>query len=302
MTSIVRVVVDGWTWHTGQHDNVADAREMLLQALKSSALPHRANFIVTPGGFVRTRFGFGEIKGGWTSEHHFDRLKTPGAEVVERLLTKEVKMLLGERTKYLTIGVDLNNTDDKFSDETHAELVAVVDTESAQIVHWTGKSYPTTGKYDQSRTLVQAPLSSHCFACGGDRVLVLGCHDLHLFSCRGHRSASGRTHKERRSAAMMDLARKFEPSIVLHHPHKTYSPRVWQSAWGSLRKRLGTVKSWASGIAFCGKPDCEEKWQKYWTIDRTCAATCSEDVLDVTVEGFECMVETKWKKWAGADA
>lgn len=300
---IVRIVVNGRTWQSGQHDNVDDAKRMLLEALTSCTWPttNQAKFIVTPGGFVRIPFQFEDIKGGWESEHHFDLLKVPGTDAVKRLLTKEVLHYLVDRAKFLTIGIDLNNTDDKFSDETHAELVALVDVRLGEVVHWTGKSYPTMGKNDQSRTLVQAPPQSHCFAHGRDQVLILGCHDLYMFGCRGRPSASkldaSRTHKERRRAAMLELAQEFEPRIVLHHPHTTYSPRIWQSAWGALRKRLTTVQSWASGIAFCGKSDCSGKWERWQTIDKTCDATRSEDVLDVTVDGFECHVETKRKRW-----
>ena len=298
MALIVRVVVDGWTWRSDQHDNVDDAKRMLLEALTSRAWPtDQAKFIVTPGGFVRIPFQFGDIQGGWGSERHFDLLKVPGADAVKRLLTKKVLRYLGDRAKFLTIGIDLNNTDEKFSIKTHAELVALVNVESGKI-HWTGKSYPTTGANDQSKTLVQAPLQSHCFAHGRDRVLVLGCHDLHMFSGRGRRSAIGRTHKECRSAAMLELAQEFKPRIVLHHPHTTYSPNVWQGAWGGLRKRLTTVESWASGIAFCGNPECPRKWKGHQTIGRTCKDTRSADVVDVTVTRFQCHVETKWKRWA----
>lgn len=299
MVPIVRVVVDGRTWRSDQHDNVDDAKGMLLEALTSRAWPtDQAKFIVTPGGFVRIPFQVGDIQGGWESERHFDLLKVPGADAVKRLLTEEVLRHLGDRAKFLTIGIDLNNTDEKFSIKTHAELVALVDVESGKVVHWTGKSYPTTGANDQSKTLVQAPLQSHCFAHGRDRVLVLGCHDLHMFSGRGRQSAFGHTNKERRSADMLELAQEFEPRIVLHHPHTTYSPRVWQGAWGKLLKQLTTVESWTSGIAFFGKPDCSRKWKRHQTIERTCEATRSADVVDVTVTGFECHVETKWKRWS----
>ena len=295
MAPIVRVVVDGRTWRSDQHDNVDDARRMLLKALTPHKWPPgRAEFIVTPGGFVRIPFQFGDIQGGWCSEHHFDRLKVPGADAVKRLLTKKVLRYLVDRAKFLTIGIDLNNTDDKFSDETHAELVALVDVELGEVIHWTGKSYPTTGANDQSRTLVQAPLQSHCFAYGRDRILILGCHDLHMFSGRGRKSAFGRTHKECRSADMLRLAQEFGPRIVLHHPHTTYSPRVWQGAWGKLLKeQLTTVESWASGIAFCGNPECPRKWKRHQTIEQTCDKTRSADVVDVTVTGFKCPVETK---------
>jgi len=136
MALIVRVVVDGWTWRSDQHDNVDDAKGMLLEALTSRAWPtDQAKFIVTPGGFVRMPFQFGYIQGGWGSEHHFDRLKVPGTDAVKRLLTEEVLRHLVDRAKFLTIGIDLNNTDDKFSDETHAELVALVDVELGEVIH-----------------------------------------------------------------------------------------------------------------------------------------------------------------------
>ena len=169
--TVVRVVVDGWTWCKCQEDNISDARQMLLDAFEIEKWPSQATFAVTPGGFVRIPFQFGDIEGGWRSERYFDRLKEPAAKAVGSLLTNEVKALLKGRVRYLTVGIDLNNTDKKASPETHAELVAVVDAESGEITHWTGKSYPTNG--DQARTLVQAPLESHCFRRGKERVLIL---------------------------------------------------------------------------------------------------------------------------------
>ena len=63
-----------------------------------------------------------------------------------------------------------------------AELVSVIDTEAGKVIHWTGKSYPVSGM--EERTLVQAPLKSHRLEFGGKRMLILGCHDLNLFSQR----------------------------------------------------------------------------------------------------------------------
>ena len=305
--TVVRVVVDGWTWCKCQEDNISDARQMLLKALGSRKWPSQATFAVTPGGFVRIPFQFGDIEGGWCSERYFDRLKDPAAKAVGSLLTDEVKALLKGRVRYLTVGIDLNNTDKKASPETHAELVAVVDTESGEIIHWTGKSYPTGRPYDQSRTLVQAPLESHCFRRGTERVLILGCHDLHMFGGRGRPSRYGQKPKEQRREEMLELAKQLRPQIVLHHPHTTHSPYIWGPAWGHLRKLLPTVSVYASGISFCNKPWCEHKpldkqkwncrqtlkevrkWTKWGPID---------EVVDVVVKGFPCEVEKKWRKWA----
>lgn len=157
-TKIARIVVDGWTWCEGQVDNITDARRMLVKALKHKGWPGRVDFGVTPGGFVRIPFRFDDIRGGWGSECDFERLIHPADVAINQLLTNKVKEQLRDKARYLTVGIDLNNTNEKASKETHAELVALVDGKSGKVVHWTGKSYPTTGRdYDQSRTLVQGP-------------------------------------------------------------------------------------------------------------------------------------------------
>ena len=302
--TVARVVVNGWTWYKDQEDNVVDARHMLHKALKSGEWPSTVKFAVTPGGFVRSGFSFGDIRGGWDSERYFERLKEPAGVVVDRLLTNKVKEMLRGRAQYLTVGVDLNNTNEKASRKTHAELVAVVDAKSGEIIHWTGKSYPTGPPNDQSRTLVQAPLKSHCFRRGKERVLILGCHDLHMFGGRGRQSLNGSTRKEERRQEMLALAEQLRPQIVLQHPHTTYSPRIWGPAWGHLRKLLPTVSVCASGISFCGKPFCcdkpldEQKWNCQQTLERVLASTKWGSVVDVIVRGIPCEVEGKWQEWA----
>lgn len=300
-TEIVRVVVDGWTWHTGQKDNVPDARRMLATALRHNDWPRRANFAMTPGGFIRIPLRLRDIRSGWGSETYFERLLAPAREAVSRLLAGGVKERLGRRVRYFTVGVDLNNTSDKYSSKTHAELVALVDTKSGN-VHWTGKSYPTTShKHDQSRTLVQAPIDSHCFCAGGQGVLILGCHDLHMFGGRGRQSRSGRTPKEAQRQRMLDCAAKLQPRVVLHHPHTTYSPRIWSAAWGHLRGLLPTMTTYASGVSFCGKPNDRRQWNCNQTLKRTLPATKFGAVADVVVQGFPCKVEEKWKEWAASN-
>ena len=65
-------------------------------------------------------------------------------------------------------------------------MVAVIDTETGSIIRWTGKSYPM-GRV-QEQTLVHAPLESHLLTFNGAPMLILGCHDLNLFSERARAS------------------------------------------------------------------------------------------------------------------
>ena len=298
---IVRIVVDGWTWQRGEEDNVAHARRLLVKALKREDWPSRVDFAVTPGGFVRVPCRFGDIEGGWGSERYFERLQALADDTMDRFLTDGVKERLGDKVRYLTVGVDLNNTDDKASKETHAELVALVDAKSGKVVHWTGKSYPTTGRHDQSQTLVQAPAESHCFRKGKLRVLILGCHDLHMFGGRGRRSTYGKTLKETRRDEMLGLAKELAPQIVLHHPHTTYSPSIWGPAWGHLGGLLPTVNAHASGISFCGKSQAEKDWNCRQTLDRVLESTKQGLVDDVVVQGFPCPAEQMWRQWAASN-
>lgn len=307
-TTIVRVVVDGWTWCKDQGDNITDARRMLVKALKSRAWRSRVDFAVTPGGFVRVRFPFRDIRGGWDSERHFKSLTDPtggAAKAVNRLLTDKVKELLRDRARYLTLGVDLNNTDKKASCKTHAELVALVDAKSGQVIHWTGKSYPTGRPTDQSKTLVQAPLESHCFHKNKQRILILGCHDLHMFGGRGEQSKNGPTPKEARRKEMRRLVAELKPQVVIHHPHTTYSPKIWGPPWGYAKENLlPTVATYASGISFCGKPYCrnkaldEQEWNCKQTLECVLESTKQGSVVDIVVPGFCCCVEKMWRKWA----
>ena len=275
---------------------------MLDEALKQEDWPSRVNFAVTPGGFVRIPFQFGDIRGGWGSERYFERLLNPAGDAINSLLTNRVKERLRDKAQYLTVGVDLNNTDEKASSETHAELVALVDTEPGEVIHWTGKSYPTTGRNDQSRTLVQAPVESHCFRKSKRKVLILGCHDLHVFGGRGKPSRSGHTPKEARRIEMLELAKELRPQVVLHHPHTTYSPPIWGPVWGHLRGLLPTAAIYASGISFCNKPYCpnnaldDQGWNCRQTLERTLEATKAGPVVDVVVPGFPCRVEEEWRK------
>jgi hypothetical protein len=103
----------------------------------------------------------------------------------------------------------------------------------------------------QEGSLVQVTqLDTHLQHLAGERVLVLGCHDLNMFSPRGKATQRRGGPRSERCAAMRNLARDFRPTVVLHHPHQTDSPNTWRGAWAGLRAALPTVEAWASGITY----------------------------------------------------
>ena len=299
--AVVRIVVSGRTCRYGQMDNRDEARAMLSDALASSQWPARvASFAVTPGGFVRARLprDYAGRRGWNTRKSDLHSLFPYAEEAVRAVTCGDVLNLASDRARFLTLGVDLNverHKEERIREDhsclpacpracAHAELVAVFDTASARVIRWTGKSYPTNA---QQHTLVhQKDLRSHFLVTGSERVLVLGCHDLHLFSNRGRPSVGDPTDKEIRRRHMHALAREFKPTMILHHPHSTYSPRVWAGAWGTIRSTLPSARIWASGLAFCGNPKPKHEWEPWQTLDATRSATASGfAVFDVVTNG-----------------
>ena len=203
--------------------------------------------VVTPGGFARVgapiRWDFPV---GWQSRSEdFWRLISHAEPTVRSIMSWRVC----ERAEYIgvrliTVGIDVYGQDD----DKHplAELIAAYDPLTEKIVRWTGKSYPTP---DQEKRLFQVvDLKSHVLIHERRRILLLGCHDLNMFSPRSAANQRPRSDRNKRSLAMKRIVRKFKPNIVLHHPHATDSPNIWLQGWVGMR-RFGSVRKWASGVA-----------------------------------------------------
>ena len=243
---IVRVVVQG-----SPASSPRAAGEMLSEAFERWPSSGRAKFTITPGGFV-----VGEFPSRWSgglawesSAKDLDALVRVAKPLVDACVTKKVLVAAKARTRILTIGVDL------MSDAEHAELVAVIDCDSGEIVRWTGKSYPTG---DQEALLVQvADVDSHLLEIADEKVLVLGCHDLNMFSARARANQSPNGVRRRRCDAMAKATARFKPTIVLQHPHSTDTPNIWRLPWSCLSRDYPTVRTYASGIGYfrwSGKP------------------------------------------------
>lgn len=202
-------------------------------------------FLITPGGFVVAPFPK-QWSGGisWSSmPTDLDALCTHADGALSQTLTERVLRAARGKIDVLTVGIDLSRK----GRQEHAELVAICELANRRIL-WTGKSYPTA---DQERHLVQVvDLSTHLVEIADERVLVLGCHDLNMFSPRAWANQAPGGDRRKRCKQMRHLARRFKPTIVLHHPHTTDSPNIWRNAWGGLAGQLPGLRAWASGIGY----------------------------------------------------
>ena len=291
---VVRIVVDGCPSVKSEETNFVRARRMLLRAFADNRWPGNAMFALTPGGFVKALFPDDiddwDGKRGWRSRpEDFGALLPHARKAVDEVLTPQVMDAARGRADYLTLGVDLSDRSgkrkmDRVAQGTHAELVAVVEVARGEpVVRWTGKSYPVSW---QERTLVQEPaLDSHLLRCGAERVLILGCHDLNMFSPQAEANMIAGSDRQRRSERMRKVARKFRPTVILHHPHWTDSPRIWSTAWSGARRVLSGKRGgghvWASGIAYYNGGEARRGALRDVLEAARC---CPEDVVDIRVK------------------
>ena len=165
-----------------------------------------------------------------------------------QLLTPSLLIELAAVTDFLTIGADswLAHPATTREAKYGCELVALLNLKTLQ-VHWTGKYYPT-GDYQMRHLYRHSALDSHFVFLNRRRTMVLGCHDLNLFSPRGMASEAEGGIRAQLRAEFLEQACAFAPTMVLHHPHTTDSPRIWLGAIHQLRRELPSVTRFISGI------------------------------------------------------
>lgn len=220
-SKICRIVIAG-----NYSRKFSDARKILEKAVKND---FKTEYIITCGGFVEFPWMNGD----------FDQLVDEAQACCEKLLSGiEVEDI----ANYLTIGAD-SYSDKSNLRKPHVELVGLYDVKNDRW-YWTGKSYPI---HDQEKGLLRASLDSH-FVRLRDKVLILGCHDLTMFNPRAIANASG--WRKMTIENFLNKAKKFEPEIVLHHPHFTDSKFTWLAAWRNLERILDSVKHYASSILY----------------------------------------------------
>jgi hypothetical protein len=170
---------------------------------------------------------------------------------------------------FISIGIDGSDS----NNQRHVELVAIYSLKKRKVLSWTGKFYPTE---HQKRNLVKVnDLNSHFIVLNGQRVAVLGCHDLNVFSPRGQAMVTEDSYKGRVSNKFQSLFKKFKPEIVLQHPHNTDSPRIWSMPWNKINKDYRTVMNYASGIKYFNR-----RGPLRAELERVLSSTKKGDVVD----------------------
>ncbi|MEM5798588.1 MAG: hypothetical protein QXP39_00885 [Candidatus Aenigmatarchaeota archaeon] len=159
-------------------------------------------------------------------------------------ISKDAFDKLKEIADYFIIGIDSKNP----GNNQHIELIAIFDLKESKTIHWTGKFYPTEG---QKRDLIRInDLNTHFIKLNNQKIVILGCHDLNVFSPRGQANAKPESWKRKTADKFKKLCRKFKPDIILQFPHMTDTPNIWNLAWKTIEKELNYVKHYASGIKY----------------------------------------------------
>jgi hypothetical protein len=154
----------------------------------------------------------------------------------------------------------------------HIELVAIYDLKKEKIISRTGKFYPTEG---QKKDLIKInDLDTHFIELNNQRIVILGCHDLNVFSPRGQANADPNGWKKQLADRFKTQCIKFKPEIILLHPHTTDTPYIWNLAWWTVEKELPNVKHFASGIKYYNRNGVRGD------IDKVLEKTKKGDVTD----------------------
>ncbi|HPR59273.1 MAG TPA: hypothetical protein PK915_12985, partial [Bacteroidales bacterium] len=210
-------------------------------------------YLVTPGGFLTFKFPLNIRHGisiSYAEKHLIPVLQQEADRTINSFfkgLSTDIYIKLKEIADYFTIGIDGRNSINK----QHIEFVAVFDLKQEEVIQWTGKFYPTE---QQKKDLIKInDLNTHFIKLNHQNLLILGCHDLNVFSPRGQATASPDGWKKRTADRFKKLCKEFNPDIVLQHPHSTDTPNIWNAAWRELERELPNVKHFASGINYSNK-------------------------------------------------
>jgi hypothetical protein len=131
----------------------------------------------------------------------------------------------------------------------HIELVALINLKTKDF-NWTGKSYPTISQ--ENGLLRINDLKTHFVNSSFGKVMILGCHDLNMFSPRGNAVVKADWRKE----IIEEIGQKVveeEPRIVLQHPHSTDSTGIWTPAWNKLGDMTPTIAEYISAGRYYNK-------------------------------------------------
>ncbi len=242
--TLARIVIAG-EWE----GDIKTAKETLHKICDKWPKGKKVDCLITCGAFLsfdwpQSITGVGNNK--YPNEKSLDLLTSVAIKHCESLIDEVLIKKLNNYTDYVTIGIDSYKDKISLSNvsirQLHVELVALLDLRTNKYF-LTGKSYPTAG---QENGLVRfQDLKTHFVELPFGKVMILGCHDLNVFSPRGKVTTKKEWRKQIRES-FYRIVKKETPTIVLHHPHTTDSSRIWTPAWNELLEIAPTIERYIS--------------------------------------------------------
>lgn len=250
---IARLIVTEKDYYHDGTPNFFRLEKLLERFISSESGKRFYEYILTPGGFLKFSFPVNmqyNLDIAKTERDNISSLQNEAEKYIFNFLGSlniSVYDKLKETASFLTIGIDGFNPINK----QHIELVGILDLSQNKLISWTGKFYPTN---EQKKYLIKInDLDTHFIRLNNQRILVLGCHDLKVFSPRGQAVAAPNGWRKQTADKFKGLCREFKPTIVLQHPHNTDTPKIWNVEWNVLKKELPSVEHFASGIKYSNK-------------------------------------------------
>jgi len=272
---IARLIVTGKDYDEHGNPYISRLNTLIEEFVFKYHGSQKFEFLITPGGFLTFIFP-PNIRHGisipYAEKHLITSLQQEADKTINNFLkglSTDIYIKLQEVADYFTIGIDGKNPTNK----QHIEFVTVFDLKQDKVIQWTGKFYPTE---QQKKDLIKInDLSTHFIKLNNQNVLILGCHDLNVYSPRGQATASPDGWKKQVADRFKRKCKEFVPDIVLHHPHSTDTPNIWNAAWRELERELPKVKHFASGINYSNKTGVRA------SLDSVLQKTQKGDVVDV---------------------
>lgn len=228
--------------------DINNAKNILNRACDIWPNNTKVYFLLTPGAFIGFDIPNDLFEGYDNKEPPISiqlRLFNIAENACYKLLDANLRKKLSKVTRYISIGVDSFKSKVSLSNvkirNPHAELVCLYDLQEDKFF-WTGKSFPTVGQEDGLIRVTDQ--NSHFVETEFGKTMLLGCHDLSIYSNRGSSTTKNEWRRKIRSNFRV-LAKGQKPQIVLHHPHNTDSSLTWTSSWNELQREIPAVKIYA---------------------------------------------------------
>lgn len=249
--SLARIVISG-DWE----GDINTSKNILNKICDNWPQNKKVDCLITCGAFVNYDWpqwmtDVGNNK--FPNKESLEYLSSLAIKHCKLLIDEGLRKRLNQYTDYLTIGIDSYKSKISLSNvsitQLHVEIVILLDLKTNKYF-LTGKSYPTPG---QENGLVRfQDLKTHFIDLPIGKVLILGCHDLNVFSPRGKANTKKVWRKDIRES-FYNLIRQEKPIIVLHHPHTTDSYKIWTPSWNELRRLAPNIERFISAGRYYNK-------------------------------------------------